>query len=199
MTRLFIVRHGETDWNAERRLQGSTDIELNDVGREQALKAARSLGAFLVDGATIVTSPMLRARETTEIMGAVLGMSFAVDDRLRERAYGPWEGMTESERREVYPAATAAWHEGKEPSFPGYEGHARVADRVTAAIREHVVPGGDLVVVTHGSASRLSLNALLGLPLGGRAIGTLHNAAWSGLALVRVGVWSLERHNVGAA
>lgn len=88
----FVLRHGQTDWNAEARLQGSTDIPLNDIGRQQARTAA----AFFADkGITrIIASPLSRALETARIVGEQLGLEPVIDARLIERNFGLFEGMT---------------------------------------------------------------------------------------------------------
>ncbi len=197
MTRVYIVRHGQTDWNAERRLQGSTDVPLNEEGRAQARACAEGLARVIERGAPMLTSPLSRALETARIMAPVLGSEVTVDPRLVERAYGAWEGRTPEERAQVYPQATADWHAGREPSFPGYEGHARVAERASAAILEHVVDDGDLVVVTHGSAGRMATLALMEVPLAMHTVSGLANASWSLLERGRGGRWVLERHNIG--
>ncbi len=92
MSVFYVLRHGQTDWNLQMRLQGSTDIPLNDTGREQARHAA---GLLTGHGLTkIITSPLSRAMETAGIVGEVLGLEPVVDDRLIERNFGLFEGMT---------------------------------------------------------------------------------------------------------
>lgn len=200
MTRLFVVRHGETDWNVQGRLQGSSDIPLNDNGRAQAAGAAKTLGPSLRHGFTLVCSPLGRARETAEILVSSLGRGqVELDARLVERSYGVWEGLTSAEREDRYPAEHATWENRGEPNIEGYEAHAQVAARMRQATDAWVARvAGDLVFVTHGSSARMLTEDLLGLPSGGHTIGNLENAAWSRLRQVIDGPWSLERHNVGA-
>ncbi|HWU49787.1 MAG TPA: histidine phosphatase family protein [Asticcacaulis sp.] len=97
MDSFFVLRHGQTDWNAQARLQGSTDIPLNDTGRQQARLAA----GFLADeGITrIIASPLSRALETAQIVGARIGVASETDPRLTERNFGLFEGMTIDEVR----------------------------------------------------------------------------------------------------
>ncbi|WP_296668090.1 histidine phosphatase family protein [Demequina sp.] len=199
MTRLFVVRHGQTDWNAAGRLQGSSDIPLNDTGRGQARAAAASLWRVLEPDAVFVSSTLVRAAETARIIVGERGAPLHQDARLGERRYGPWEGLLAHERAEQFPDDDAAWKAGFEPDFDGYESHVTVAARGTAAVHEWVarVPG-DLVVVAHGSSGRMLMLSLLGLALEGRTLGNLENAAWSRLVPSPAGGWSLERHNVGA-
>src|SRR5438128_960886 len=99
MTTLLLVRHGETDWNADGRLQGHTDWPLNEYGRTQAKKLAEQLDG---DGvAAIYASDLSRARETAEILGGRLGLAVVVDADLREKNWGTWEGLTSDERLRV--------------------------------------------------------------------------------------------------
>lgn len=199
MTRLFVVRHGQTDWNLAGRLQGSSDIPLNDTGREQARAAARSLWPVLEGEPVFVSSTLGRAVETARLIVGGSGAPLHRDARLAERRYGPWEGLLAHERAERFPDDHEAWRAGFEPDFDGYETHAAVAARMSAAAHEWVarVPG-DVVMVAHGSSGRMLLLALLGLALEGRTLGSLENAAWSRLVPSPAGGWSLERHNVGA-
>ncbi|HYG70238.1 MAG TPA: histidine phosphatase family protein, partial [Anaeromyxobacteraceae bacterium] len=92
-TRLFLVRHGETDWNVAGRWQGQTDIPLNEAGRAQARELARRMRGEGI--ATIAASDLLRARETAEIVAAELGLEVRIlDHRLREQSFGAFEGLT---------------------------------------------------------------------------------------------------------
>src|SRR5690242_8696605 len=98
MATLLLVRHGETDWNAEGRLQGQTDRPLNEYGRRQARELAERLAG---DGVVaIYASDLSRAKETAEIVGGRLGLPVVVDPDLRERNWGTWEGLTPRERDE---------------------------------------------------------------------------------------------------
>ena len=106
--KLYFVRHGETDWNAERRLQGRRDIPLNALGRKQAARSGELVANLLaISGATpqqfaFTASPLSRARETMEIMRAELGVppqDYTIDARLAELSFGKWEGLTYKEVR----------------------------------------------------------------------------------------------------
>lgn len=165
--RIFLVRHGETDWNLAGRLQGSHDIPLNDLGREQAADTARvverlSGGARQLD---FVASPLSRAAQTMAILRAELGLppdAFRRDARLREISFGRWEGSTWPELRRRDPVSLAArdadpW--GFAP--PGGESYAELSARVLDAVGE--LPG-DSVVVTHGGVVRAMLHAFAGMP-----------------------------------
>ncbi len=156
---IYLSRHGETDWNAEGRWQGHTDKPLNDNGRGQARALAETLRRTGLAG--VVSSDLLRARETAEIVAAALGLSIDYfDPDLRERTIGIFEGLTRADCERLHPGAWAAWLERKEPP-PGAEGQAPLGARVTAAIaraaeriKHSELP---LLLVTHGGAMRAAL------------------------------------------
>ena len=199
VTRLFLVRHGETDWNRTGRLQGTSEVPLNDAGRAQVKASAALLATRLHAQPTVVSSPLSRARETAHAIADVVGVPVLIDDRLIERAYGVWEGLNFEEREARDPVQNQVWRERREPAIEGYEGHTLVAERMKAAVADWMPrTTGDLVFVTHGSASRMLVESLLGLPTGGHTIGNLGNAAWSLLVPVTDGPWSLVQHNAGA-
>jgi broad specificity phosphatase PhoE len=139
VTTLLLVRHGETDWNAEGRLQGHTDRPLNDYGRRQAKELAERLAAEQVDA--IYTSDLSRAKETAEIVGERLGLPVVVDADLREKNWGSWEGLTGDERRNVdYVGESTEDH------------RERILRAVERIVERH--PEQRIVVVTHGGSLR---------------------------------------------
>ncbi|ROP66718.1 histidine phosphatase family protein [Curtobacterium sp. PhB115] len=149
-TLLYLVRHGETDWNAQRRIQGSTDIPLNDTGRRQAAEAAELLTRRSFDA--VVASPLVRAAETGAIIAARLGLDAPVSyPGLAERSYGEAEGLTDTEVVERYP------HD----DIPGRESRSALLARVTETLGEVAVrfDGGVVVVATHGAVIRSVVNA----------------------------------------
>ena len=139
VTTLLLVRHGETDWNAERRWQGHTDVPLNARGREQARGLAEQLTAEPLDA--IYSSDLSRARETAEIVGGTLGLPVVTDADLREIDVGSREGLTAAEA-------------GERP-WDG-EPHDRHAARVLAAVKRIAErhPAGRVLVVAHGGCLR---------------------------------------------
>jgi broad specificity phosphatase PhoE len=164
---LYYVRHGETDWNAERRLQGQHDIPLNDLGRVQAARCGEILGALLAQAGRLpeefdyVASPLGRARETMERVRAVLGLDpedYRTDARLMEMSFGRWEGFTfpELEARE---AAALAERERDKWNFviPGGESYALLLARVRAWYESI---SRDVVVSAHGGVARVLLTHL---------------------------------------
>ena len=111
-TTLYFIRHGETDWNAEARLQGQQDVPLNEFGRVQAAEAGERLRRAVPHYPDVdyVASPLLRARETMERLRAAIGLeppSYRVDERLKELSFGDWEGLTWRELRRRDPAIAA--------------------------------------------------------------------------------------------
>jgi broad specificity phosphatase PhoE len=150
MTTLLLVRHGETDWNAEGRLQGHTDRPLNPYGREQAKALAERVAD---DGIRAVyASDLSRARETAEIVGERLGLTVVIDPDLREKNWGSWEGLTGAERDGVeYVGETAQEH----------------SERILRAVRRIAErhPGERVLVVTHGGSMRRIQAAVSGMAL----------------------------------
>lgn len=140
-TRLTLIRHGETDWNRQRRIQGSTDVPLNAVGMAQARAAGLSL--IGTDYVALYTSPQVRAVETARIIAETLGMGEPiVRADLRERSFGPAEGLTDPEIRERFP-----------DGIPDQESRDSVVDRVLPVLQEIADrhPGDAVLVVTHGA------------------------------------------------
>jgi len=156
VTLLYLVRHGQTDWNLQRRIQGSTDVPLNDTGREQAARAGRLLARRHWD--VLASSPLARAYETAAIIGAEIGLgpaaegstgprSIEIVPQLAERAYGDAEGLSDAELARRFPGDTPV---------PGRERRTDVATRAIAALAQlgERHPGAAIVVVTHGGVIR---------------------------------------------
>ncbi len=153
MTDLLIVRHGETDWNAELRFQGHADRPLNETGRAQARALADELSDVAADA--IYSSDLIRARETAEILSERLGLPVTAWRELREIDVGDWEGLTREEIDARFPDGYLAWRSG-EPGWSGGETYDELGARVLSALeriaRSH--PGGRVVVVGHGGTIR---------------------------------------------
>lgn len=157
MTTLLLVRHGETDWNHDRRIQGSTDIPLNDTGRRQARAAADSVRTLVGDETPIVVaSDLSRAKETAQLLAEELGTMVArLYPRLRERSYGEAEGLDLDEYAHRYGL-------GRPAGVPGAESDADLRLRAVAAVREVVrdarrdsaPASAPVVAVTHGGFIR---------------------------------------------
>jgi len=150
MTDLYLVRHGETDWNRQRRIQGLTDIPLNETGRAQA----RATGMLLSrrHWNAIFSSPLGRAVETASIIASEVGLGApALVDALVERNYGLAEGLDWIEIERRYPRGTMV---------PGRESREQVGARVIPALMQLAAerPGEALLIVSHGGAIRSVLN-----------------------------------------
>ena len=195
--RVYLVRHGQTDWNAAGRLQGSTDIPLNQAGREQAVATASALVNILPPSTTVVTSPLLRAHHTADALAEALGIEAQVDDRVRERSSGHWEGFTREERDARWPQEARDWGATGYADVPGFEHDDLVRERMMTAIEEWADRvAGPLVVVSHSSAIRVGLHGLLDQSLKPRTLRSLGNGAWSRLTRRTRSDWTLERHNI---
>jgi len=118
MRRIFLVRHGETDWNREGRFQGRRDIPLNDLGRGQARSAAGALLRASVD--RVVSSPLSRAAGTAEAAASLLGLGIETHPGLIEIDHGLWEGHTAGEVEGLWPGMLSLWHSRpEEVTMPG--------------------------------------------------------------------------------
>jgi probable phosphoglycerate mutase len=164
---IYYIRHGETEWNADGRLQGNQDIPLNDLGRKQAANAGNILcGLFARDGRSesslaFIASPLGRARSTMELVRGTLQLAphdYAVDDRLREIGYGQWEGSTLSQMQASDPAVFAARQAAKwTVPPPGGETYLSVQNRMMDWYRQLTA---DTVAVAHGGTARALMVAL---------------------------------------
>lgn len=164
-TTLLLVRHGETQWNREERVQGQIDVDLNDRGREQAERLARRLADETLHA--LYSSDLQRARATAESLRRP-PLDVRSDPRLREVGLGVFEGMTVAEIRSAYPREWTAWREDAlRQRPPGGETLQDLQARCSAAVAE-LLPrhaGKTVAIVTHGGAVRVLVCALLGLPL----------------------------------
>ena len=163
MTYAFI-RHGQTDWNRDDKLQGSSDIPLNGLGRQQARDAA----TLLANGGwqLVVSSPLLRARETAEIIAGELGIELGPSyPSFVERDYGPLEGTSSSE-------TMARWPDRR---YPGAESLSSVVARGLAGLASVSDDFGDrsVVIVCHGTIIRYTLAALAEQPIDGIRNGSI--------------------------
>lgn len=164
---LAFIRHGQTDWNRDGRTQGSSDIPLNETGRQQARDAERMLEAWGWDA--IVSSPLSRARETARIVADGLGLQLGpAYPELVERDYGPWEGGLSAELIERWP----------DRSYPDAEPLSEVVARCLQGLAriDHDFPEQNVVVVCHGTIMKYTLIQLTGYP-----IEVIHNGTVSAI------------------
>ncbi|MFB9235897.1 histidine phosphatase family protein [Plantactinospora siamensis] len=198
MTRLILWRHGNTDWNAGDRVQGQTDVPLNDLGQEQARAAAPLLAALRPDA--IVASDLRRARDTADALAALTGLAVRPDPRLRERYFGRWQGLTIPEVAERHPAEYRAWRAGAQDPGCEIEPLDDLGKRVGAALQDAVdrMPGATVVFATHGGAARQGCGHILGWgPEVLHSVGALQNCHWTELRHDPARGWQLRAHNVG--
>ncbi len=177
-TRLLLVRHGETGWNALRRIQGQTDIDLNEVGERQARAVARRLAAEPV--AAIHSSDLVRAWRTAEAIGEAVGMAVTPDAALRERHWGRFQGSRFDDIARESPADHARLL-ARDPSFDAHGGESleqlalRTAGALRSIARRH--PGRTVVVVSHGGVLDCAYRLAAGRDLSSPRDFALLNAA----------------------
>ncbi len=156
---VYIVRHGQTDWNAEFRLQGQADIDLNDLGRRQAAENGRSLARLIAEPQLFdfVASPMARTRHTMELLRGAMELepaAYRVDERLKELNFGDWQGYTAEELEALHPGSTRERELAKwdfRPAGEGAESYQMLLERVEPVFR---ALQGPAVCVTHGGVIR---------------------------------------------
>lgn len=157
LQRIYLIRHGETDWNQEGRAQGQHDIPLNQRGREQA----RQICFFLekIRPSSIMTSDLSRAFETAEIIGRPLGLQPIIHPELRERDMGKFSGMTHQEIGAYGITDLTRWDD-----LPGVETDAAILERVIPCLEMFLGKGeGEGVVVTHGGVIKVLISHFMGI------------------------------------
>jgi probable phosphoglycerate mutase len=200
VTTLILWRHGETEWNADLRMQGHTDVAMSELGHAQAAQAAPLLAARRPDA--LVTSDLVRASDTVAPLAELTGLPVPRDPRLRERFYGDWEGLTAAEVAAQFPEAHARRRAGQHDLGHRIEPPTDVMKRMGEALRDaaEATPGGTTVVATHGGAARYGMFELLGWPvelLG--SVVVLANCHYTELRLDPARGWTLHAHNLGVA
>jgi probable phosphoglycerate mutase len=151
-TRIIAVRHGETAWNVDARIQGQLDIGLNDTGRWQARRVGEALAAEQITA--VYSSDLGRAHETAQAVAQVTGVPVVADEGLRERSFGIFEGKTFDEIHETWPDHAHNWRKRIPEWQPpdGGESLLELRERVTRTMEELAArhPGEQIVVVAHG-------------------------------------------------
>lgn len=178
--RLILLRHGRTPWNAEGRIQGQLDVELDDTGHAQAAATAPALAAL---GPVLLwSSDSARARQTASYVAKESGLEPTYDARLREYYLADWQGRTHADVREGEAALFDRFRAGDFDAVPGGETTAEVSARMVAALTELLAstgPGELAIAVSHGAAIRDAVPVLLGLPAAERAaLHGLDNCGW---------------------
>jgi probable phosphoglycerate mutase len=182
VTRIFAIRHGETAWNVDNRIQGQLDIPLNATGRWQAARVAAALADEGLD--LIYASDLQRAHETAQAVANSAGCPIASERGLRERGFGEFEGWSWTEIEQRWPAQSARWRK-RELDFAPAGGesllvfYSRVIDTATRLVAAH--PGQTIALIAHGgvldclyrAASRIGLEAGRSWQLGNASINRL--------------------------
>jgi probable phosphoglycerate mutase len=216
--RLVLLRHGQTEFNLDSRMQGQLDTELTELGRAQAVAAAAALAKD--HPLLVVSSDLRRAYDTAVALQERTGILVQADDRLRETHLGDWQGMTHAEIDAVAPGARLAWREDATWAPHGGESRVDVAARSLPLIAELVAgepewgaseePERPVLLVAHGGLIAALTAALLRLPLDNwPALGGMGNASWtqlsghsddpeSGVADVDAIRWRLDVWNASA-
>ncbi|MEJ5928599.1 histidine phosphatase family protein [Corynebacterium sp. H128] len=186
MTRqLILMRHGETFYNATRRMQGQMDTELSEVGVQQAQNAADFLADIKIG--RIVSSDLERAQETAKAVAQRVGVAVGVDKRLRETHLGQWQGMSHEEVDAQFPGARALWRHDASWAPPKGESRLEVAQRARAVIDEQMRDFSEwddstVVVVAHGGTIAALTSSLLGFsPEQYPIFSGLKNTCWAQL------------------
>lgn len=179
MPSLYLIRHGRTAWNALWRIQGGTDVPLDDEGRQQAKALARAFKD--VPLAAVYASPLQRAAETAAAVAAVHGLTLRFDDRLKERNWGAFQGMRREEAARLYTAAEAGLRsDPRQAHPPDGESYEELSQRAEAVLREIAVhEEGAVAVVCHGGTIVAGIMALLGLDSWPRVRFVIENASIS--------------------
>lgn len=203
--RILIWRHGQTDWNVENRFQGHSDIPLNEVGFSQVAYSARILAGM--SPTKIISSDLIRARQTAEALSKIVNLPVHIDVRIRETHGGNWEGKTGTENRAADSSRFLGWLSGSdEPAGETGERRTEVAERAFKVVRDELAQressgdSGLIVLVTHGGTARCLLGKALNLPVEQWGVlGGLSNASWSILEQDRDDKWILTEHNAGSS
>ena len=194
-----MLRHGETLWNREGKMQGQADIELSEHGREQAHEVATELSQYAFDA--VWSSPLSRAVETARAVASAQGLDVHVDARLGEINMGSLAGKTWAEVSKAHPEWVERLRAGEDfrRSESG-ETSEEMARRGTLALHDIAAehPDQTVLVATHGFFARVTVASLLGLSGFGRRLGTLGNAHWAELSHDDAG-WTLLGYNLGGA
>ncbi|MFN3987168.1 MAG: histidine phosphatase family protein [Rhodocyclaceae bacterium] len=185
-TVLCLVRHGETAWNVDRRLQGHLDVPLNDIGHGQARATAAHLARESARFAACYASDLVRARDTAAALQAGSGLAVHACRDLRERHYGCFQGLTYDEAAIRFPEAYARFHR-RDPAFVFPDGgesliafQARVGAALGRIVRTH--PGQRVLIVTHGGVLDMAYRIATGLALDAPRDFAIANAALNWIA-----------------
>ena len=197
MTRVLLIRHGETSWNREGRWQGHTDVPLSDEGVRQAQALADAFRSYASAIPVVYSSDLRRARDTALLVGAAIGIVPVLDPVWREMDVGRWSGLSRDEIQGCYPDEWARILSGEDLVRGGGETFGQFFARIIGALdslsRRH--DGETVAVVTHGGVIRAALLHALGLPFERlREVSIVENATLTELRSNRSG-WEIASRN----
>lgn len=198
MNRLLVLRHGRTEWNDTGRIQGSSDIDLDETGRAQAAAAAAELAAY--EPARIISSDLRRAVDTARPVADITGVEIELDKRLRERGYGPWEGLKMHEIAEQYPDDHRRWRAQEPLHNPEIETWTDLKRRTGEAVHDLLESDveGTAILVCHGGSARQIVGGVLGWDLVVTSgLSGMDNVHWADLRRMKSGKWRLYGYNLG--
>lgn len=198
LRRLVLWRHGETDFNAEGRMQGHLDSALTEVGWNQARFAVPALARFAPD--LVIASDLRRATDTAAVLADAIGVPLQVDKRLRETHLGEWQGLTGAEVDERAPGERNRWRTDATWAPPGGESRIDVAERAHEVVTNLLQDGNGeetVLLAVHGGLIIALTARLLDLPLSlWPSLGGIGNCHWVELGR-RDGTWRLNAYNAG--
>ncbi|MBK7202069.1 histidine phosphatase family protein [Candidatus Amarolinea dominans] len=195
LTTIWLLRHGQSQWNHEGRWQGQADIQLSELGRQQAHRVGQRLRRYQIEH--LISSDATRALETAQVVGSYLHLTPTPHAGLRESDIGAWTGLTSAEIKARFPEEWAAMNARADVARGGGETYSELRSRTWAVAQEAVARhhGRAVLLVSHGTAIRALISAALGLD-----VFTMHNL-WIGgnTALSRLrfrdGRFHLDLHN----
>ena len=205
MTELYLLRHGETEWNRALRFQGQVDVPLNDVGHAQAMRLASRLSSVALDA--VICSDLQRARQTAQPLADALGLAITPLPGLREQNFGQVDGMKIEDIQNQFPKEWAQWIQfDAHYALPGAESAVQFHQRVIATLGNLVTKGEGatrrLAVVIHGGVLDMIYRTAKGLSLSGPRACLIPNAAvnkilarWEGERLdLQIEAWADVEH-----
>lgn len=183
MTKIYLVRHGETDWNVQGIIQGQTDVPLNDIGKHQALQCGEYLSKKDFD--MIISSPLKRAKESAEIINGILNLPIIYNENLKERYFGIAEGNSKNNLIKRYPNQV----------YPGQESRLALNKRVMMELNKIIEnhPNKRIIIVAHGAVINSMLSSITNHIMGSR-ITTLKNGSFTILD-VKESIWQIKSAN----
>lgn len=194
--RLLLIRHGETDWNVTLQYQGQANVPLNARGKKQSEALAQRLQG--IEAKTLFSSDIVRAWQTAEILGPILGLKPSAMPEFREINVGQWEGLTPEELYRLYPDHMRQYE--RDPARTvrlGGESYADLQQRALKALNQIETtykPDDTVIAVTHGGTIRALLCHVIGIDLGNFGRMWLDNASISEVRY-KAGTWRLLRLN----